>query len=173
MLILALNKNLQFLSIPQNNNVKIFFWQKSKQFFSKEETALLTEAIRDAEVQTSGELRVFVESNCSYVNALDRAMEIFYNLKMEKTKLRNGVLVYLATKDHQVAVFGDEGIHQKVGEKFWNGEVKSMLQSFNNENFVEGLRKCIADIGTALHTHFPFNKEIDKNELPDEIVFGR
>lgn len=153
--------------------MNLFFWQKPKQIFTLQEIELITEAVKDAEMQTSGEVRVFVENRCKYVNALDRALEIFYSLKMDQTEQRNAVLIYLATKDHQLAVFGDEGIHEKVGAVFWNQEVAIMLQSFNRENYAEGLRSCISDIGNALHTHFPYNKEVDKNELPDEIVFGR
>ena len=92
---------------------------------------------------------------------------------MDETKEHNGVLVYVALKDRQLAVFGDEGIHKKVGTDYWNKEVEVMISNFNKENYAEGIRQCILDIGEALHTHFPYNKDIDKNELPDDIVFGR
>ena len=87
------------------------FFRKKKQFFSQEDNHLIVKAIRQAEKSTSGEVRVFVESRCSWMNAMDRAAEIFYLLKMEQTEQRNAVLVYIAMKDHQLAVFGDEGIH--------------------------------------------------------------
>lgn len=125
-----------------------------------------------AEKRTSGEIRLFVESKCSYVNALDRAAEIFFGLKMDKTEDRNGVLLYIAMKDRQLAVFGDKGIHEKVGTEFWNNEVKQMLSSFSKENYTEAIVKIIEQIGDALVVHFPYENE-DKNELPDDIVFGR
>ena len=149
------------------------FLQRKNKFFSTEEQESITEAIRTAEQRTSGEVRVFVESRCRYMDAIDRAAEIFFKLEMDETKEHNGVLVYIALKDRQLAVFGDAGIHQKVGTDYWNKEVHMMISNFNKENYAEGIRQCILDIGEALHAHFPYNKDIDKNELPDDIVFGR
>lgn len=153
--------------------MKLFPWQTEKDFFTAEEKARILEAIRVAEQRTSGEVRLFVESHCRFVDPLDRAKEIFYSLKMEQTAERNAALVYLAVKDHQVAVFGDEGIHQKVGQKYWEEEVNKMLLQFRKEHLADGLCLCITDIGEALHQHFPYDRDTDKNELPDDIVFGR
>lgn len=149
------------------------FLRKKKSFFNGEETKLIVNAIRHAEKRTSGEVRVFVESRCSWMDAIDRAAEIFFSLQMDKTEQRNAVLVYVAMKDRQLAVFGDEGIHNKVGTEYWNKVVSEMLLSFNKENYVKGIAECAIQIGDALTTHFPFEKDTDKNELPDEIVFGR
>jgi len=148
-------------------------FRRKKSFFPEEDTRIIVKAIRHAENQTSGEVRVFAESRCSWVDAMDRAKEIFFSLKMDKTEQRNAVLVYVAIKDRQLAVFGDEGIHQKVGNEYWNRVVGEMLASFNTNNYGEGIGNCVIQIGDALKTHFPFNRETDKNELPDEIVFGR
>jgi uncharacterized membrane protein len=82
------------------------------------------------------------------------------------------VLLYLAIKDKQLAIFGDEGIHAKVGNAFWNDEVKKILKQFNRENYAEGVVQIITDIGEALAFNFPYDGTTDKNELPDEIVFG-
>ena len=96
---------------------------RRKEFFTDEEKQSIIDAVRNAEQRTSGEVRVFVESRCRYVNAIDRAVEIFENLQMQKTELRNATLVYVAVKDRQLAVFGDEGIHQKwemnIGRMKW------------------------------------------------------
>jgi uncharacterized membrane protein len=153
--------------------LKIFPWQKKKEFFTEEEQKQLVDAIQKAEHQTSGEVRVFVESKCKYVDALHRAQEIFVKLKMQETELRNATLIYVAVKDKQVAVFGDEGIHQKVGEKYWKEVVGKMLLHFKNQKLVDGICQGIRDLGEALKTYFPYNSGTDKNELPDEIVFGR
>lgn len=150
-----------------------FFLRKKKRFFTPEQFRLITDAIRTAEQRTSGEVRVFVENRCSYMDALDRAAEIFFSLKMDKTRDRNGVLIYLAVKDRQLAVFGDEGIHQKVGSEFWTQEVQKMISSFNRDNYAEGIVQVIRDIGEALQSHFPYDKGTDKNELPDDIIFGK
>ena len=153
--------------------MKLFPWQKKKPFFNEEEQALLLDAIRVAERRTSGEVRLFVESHCRFMDPMDRAREIFAQLRMMETKDRNATLIYLAVKDHQVAVMGDTGIHEKVGQHYWEEEVNKMLLEFRAEHLAEGLRQCILDIGEALHKHFPYDKETDKNELPDEIIFGR
>lgn len=148
------------------------FFNKKQDWFTPDEHASIVNAIRAAEKRTSGEVRVFVESRCSYVDPVDRAVEVFFGLKMEKTEDRNGVLLYIAMKDHQLAVFGDKGIHEKVGTDFWNNEVRQMLSSFSKHNYAEGIVKIITDIGEALVAHFPYENE-DRNELPDDIVFGR
>ena len=151
----------------------MFSFFKKKDFFSTEEQQLIIEAIRNAERRTSGEVRVFVESKCSYMDAIDRAAELFFQLEMQKTDDRNAVLVYVAMKDRQLAVFGDEGIHKKVGNEYWNQEVQKMISNFNMENYAAGISEVVKDIGEALTKNFPFNNETDKNELPDDIVFGK
>ena len=153
--------------------MRLFPWKKKRSFFPEEETRLVVNAIRHAEKRTSGEVRVFVESRCSWVDAIDRAAEIFFSLKMDKTEQRNAVLIYVAIKDRQLAVFGDEGIHNKVGTEYWNKVVNEMLSAFNKENYGKGIAECAIQVGEALTTHFPFDRDTDKNELPDEIVFGR
>ena len=146
---------------------------KKKDFFTEEEKLQVIEAVRNAEKRTSGEVRVFVESRCSYMDAIDRAKEIFSELKMNATADRNAVLVYVALKDKQLAVFGDEGIHTKLGNDYWNAEVKKMISKFNKENYAEGIKEVVTDIGEALTQLFPYNNDTDKNELPDDIVFGK
>lgn len=146
---------------------------KRKDFFSPDERARIIDAIRVAEMQTSGEIRLFVESRCKYVDPVDQASEIFWRLKMDQTVERNGVLIYVAIKDHQLAIIGDEGIHQRVGSQFWDKEVVNMLKHFQNKEFVAGIIAVVEDIGEALRTHFPYVTSTDKNELPDDIVFGK
>lgn len=146
---------------------------KKKEFFPKEESDLIVQSIRNAEKQTSGEIRVFVESKCRFIDALDRAAEIFSELKMENTQNRNAVLVYVALKDKQLALYGDAGIHEKLGDTYWNEVVKKMISHFNKENYAEGISNCITEIGEALHQNFPYDLQTDKNELPDEIIFGK
>jgi uncharacterized membrane protein len=146
---------------------------RQKEFFSEAEKEQVVSAIQSAEKQTSGEIRVFVESHCRFVDPLDRAAEVFTGLKMEQTAARNGVLVYVALKDRQLALFGDKGIHEKVGDTFWNEEVKLILSHFNKANYAEGIAGVVRDIGDALGQYFPYDKDTDKNELPDDIVFGK
>jgi uncharacterized membrane protein len=153
--------------------VRLFPWQKSKKVFNKEETNMILDAIRDAEKRTSGEIRVFIESRCRFVDPIDRARELFYKLKMDKTELQNAVILYIALKDHQLAIYGDAGIHQKVGTAYWQKEVEMMMAAFSAEEMAKGISECVKDIGEALHVHFPFDSNTDRNELPDDIVFGK
>lgn len=146
---------------------------RRKEFFTAAEKQQIVESIQSAERQTSGEIRVFVESRCRFVDPLDRATEIFVGLKMQETAARNAVLVYVALKDRQLALFGDKGIHEKVGTAFWNDEVKLILSHFNKANYAEGIARVVTEIGQALYQHFPYDKGTDKNELPDDIVFGK
>jgi uncharacterized membrane protein len=150
----------------------LFFWQQKENFLSATETQQVVAAIKAAEKRTSGEIRVFIESRCRYVKAIDRAQEIFFQLEMDETEQRNATLLYIATKDKQLAVFGDEGIYKKTGAAFWNNEVAAMLSAFKSQKFAEGIVGCVTDIGEALHHHFPYEAD-DKNELPDDIIFGK
>ena len=149
------------------------FNKKPTEYFSAAEKAAIVEAIRLAELRTSGEVRIYIEGKCRLVNPVHRAKELFYQLRMDNTTERNGVLLYVAMKDRQLAVFGDEGIHSRVGYEFWQKEVKLMLAEFQGKHYADGIVKIIHDIGEALVTHFPYDAKGDKNELPDEIVFGK
>lgn len=148
------------------------FLFRKKEFFTPAQRERIVEAIRINEKRTSGEIRVFVESRCPMVDALDRAVQVFFKLKMDKTDQRNAVLVYVAIKDRQLAVFGDQGIHEKVGTAYWANEVGKMISLFNKNDYAEGIRQCVLDIGESLHKYFPYDNDTDKNELPDDIVFG-
>jgi uncharacterized membrane protein len=153
--------------------VALFPWTKKKEFFTPAEKAQLVEAIQKAEQRTSGEIRVFVENKCRFVNAIDRAQELFFRLGMDKTELRNATLVYVAVKDRQAAVFGDQGIHEKVGVQYWQDVVNKMLLYFRNDNLAEGICHGVSDLGEALVYYFPYDTDTDKNELPDDIIFGK
>ena len=145
----------------------------TKSLFTADESARIVEAIRGAEQRTSGEIRVFIESRCRFVDPLDRAAEIFWNLKMDHTVYRNSVLLYVAVKDHQFAIFADTGIHEKLGNEFWQKEVNMMSRHFRENHYLEAILYVINDIGQALHVHFPYDPNADKNELPDDLVFGK
>ena len=147
-------------------------FKRKKKFFSPEEQRLIVSAIQNAERCTSGEVRVYIESRCSYMDALDRAVELFTQMGMQATEERNAVLVYVAVKDHQLAVFGDEGIHRKVGTEYWNEEVRKMIGDFNRDDYAKGIAGCVEDIGQALQQLFPYTDK-DRNELSDDIQFGR
>jgi uncharacterized membrane protein len=153
--------------------MNLFRRTTGKEFFTADEHSRIVEAIRDAEQRTSGEVRVYLERRCKYMEPLDRAAELFWNLKMDHTKDKNAVLIYVATRDHQFAIYADRGIHEKVGNEFWQAEVKKMGFHFSQHHYADALLEVIKDVGQALTFHFPFDRQTDKNELPDDIVFGR
>jgi uncharacterized membrane protein len=148
------------------------FSPKKKEFFTTDQQNRMVEAIKEAEKNTSGEVRVFVEGRCKYVDPVDRAKEIFFSLKMDATIDRNAVLLYIALDDHQLALFADEGIYRRLGAEYWNKEVKKIIAAFTRDDYTGGICTVVKDIGDALTEHFPYNDKGDKNELPDEIVFG-
>jgi uncharacterized membrane protein len=153
--------------------MSIFPLFKKAPFFSEEEQQKMVEAIRLAEQLTSGEVRVYVESKNPYVDPMDRAAEVFYDLKMDKTANRNAVLLYIAMKHKELVLFGDEGIYNITGKAYWNNAVQKMIAQFSNDNICNGIINCIHHIGETLKEKFPYDRDTDKNELPDEIVFGK
>ena len=143
----------------------------AKSFFSKEGRNKITDAVQEAELNTSGEIRVHIEGHCK-ADVLDRAAFLFKELKMHKTELRNGVLFYLAINDHKFAILGDAGINKVTGENFW-GEIKEkMQQHFKKNHYTEGLVEGIEMAGQQLKEYFPYQQD-DVNELSDEISFGK
>ena len=138
-----------------------------KEFLSKEEEAGVVEAIRKAEKNTSGEIRVHFEKNVEK-KAISRAEEIFYRLEMDKTKFKNGVLFYVAVDDHQFAILGDEGIDKVVPDDFWESIKDEVVTEFAKGDHGKGLVMGILHAGEKLREYFPFT-EGDENELSDEI----
>lgn len=150
----------------------LFPFFKKKEFFSVADKAQIVDAIRAAEKETSGEVRVYVESKNPFVDPIDRAAQVFYKLKMQETDHRNAVLLYIAMDHHELALFADEGIYQKTGEEYWNNAVKTMISQFTRDNISNGIEQCVRQVGETLKEKFPYIPTEDKNELPDEIVFG-
>lgn len=128
-------------------------------------------AIKDAEQKTSGEIRVHIESNCE-VDVLDRATEVFAELHMHQTELRNGVLFYVALEDHQFAVLGDAGINAIVPDHFWEDITAEVIKHFKQKKYADGLARGIRMAGEQLQAHFPYDRHGDTNELSDDISFG-
>jgi uncharacterized membrane protein len=144
---------------------------KASSFFTTEEQAKILSSVKEAEKETSGEIRVHIETSCSG-DVLDRAAWIFGKLGMNKTALRNGVLFYLAVTDRKFAIIGDAGINAKVPGDFWDKAKEMMLENFKAGKFTEGLSKGILMAGEQLKTHFPHQAD-DVNELPDDISFDK
>ncbi len=139
-------------------------------YFTKERQQQIVDAIREAELNTSGEIRVHVDKRCRK-DVLDRAVEVFHKLKMEQTRDRNGVLLYVAVDSHKTAILGDEGVNAVVSPDFWNGIIDSAVKQFAKGEYAEGIAEAVTAVGEVLKQHFPYRDD-DINELPDEISFG-
>lgn len=141
------------------------------EIFNQEEQEKVVQAISLAENRTSGEIRLVVERHLNGKEAYEQAKSFFEKLKMHHTAQRNGVLIYLATDDHQFAIIGDIGIDQKVPTDFWESTKDAMLVHFRSGDYVSGLIEGIDQAGLQLATYFP-RREDDVNELPNDIYFG-
>lgn len=140
-----------------------------RKYFSEKDKLQIKNAIRAAELNTSGEIRVHIEKHCRE-DVLDRASYIFKKLEMHKTELRNGVLFYLAVSDRKFAILGDAGINRKVPEDFWEEIKEKVAEKFKEGLFAEGLSQGIRMAGEQLKAHFPYQED-DVNELSDEISY--
>ena len=151
---------------------------KVEDFLTPEEETAIVEAIRIAEKNTSGEIRVHLEPTSisaeepnEPIDAFDRAAEVFDLLNMDNTKESNGVLIYVAVQDRTLVIMGDKGINDIVGQNFWEGTKDVIINHFKDGNMKQGLVEGILKAGEQLKKHFPHKKD-DKNELPDDISVG-
>ena len=136
---------------------------------NREEDHRVVEAIRQAELNTSGEIKVHIENRCKG-DVEERSLVVFNRLKLNETQLRNGVLIYLAVKDHKFAILGDEGVNNVVEEGFWNDIRDLMASAFKEGRFADGLEQGIQRCGEKLKAYFPYQSD-DINEITDEISY--
>jgi len=141
----------------------------AKTFFTQEEQQLIVDAIQSAEKNTSGEIRVHIENFC-FGNEVKRAQKVFARLNMHLTKERNGVLIYIAVKHKKIAIIGDEGIHQKLGDEYWDKLVQNLILSFKVNKKGKGLSESIIECGAQLGKFFP-RQANDTNELSNSISY--
>lgn len=143
---------------------------KAEQFFSSDDVARIVAAIREAEAGTSGEIRIHLQRLCPG-DPLALASKEFVKSGMEATACRNGVILFIATEDRRFAIYGDQGIHAKVGDDYWAAIRDALAADFARGEFCEGVCHAIAEIGRVLKTAFPRECN-DVNELPDAPLFG-
>ena len=143
---------------------------KTRHFLNKEQQSLIIKAIEQAELNTSGEIRVHIEPKCNQ-DVLLRSVYLFSKLKMNNTQLRNGVLIYLAYESRKFAIIGDKGINDLVPNNFWDDTKSIMLEYFKQSNFSEGIVYAVEQVGEKLKKFFPYSKN-DINEQPNDISFG-
>lgn len=141
----------------------------AQKFFSVNEQQLLVKAIEEAEMHTSGEIRIHVENFC-FGNEINTAKKRFAKLNMHKTAERNGILIYIASMSKKIAVFGDEGIHSKVDKDYWESLIKQLIDGFHQQKKAESLAAAIIDCGKQLSHFFPRQAD-DTNELSNSISY--
>lgn len=139
-------------------------------FFDPEEEQKIIAAIKAAELNTSGEIRVHLEANCKG-EIMEETRKVFHRLQMHKTEARNGVLILLAPERKEFAILGDEGINKMVPENFWQEERNLMQEHFRHGAFAEGICLAIGQVGEKLKAYFPYQQD-DTNELPDDISYS-
>lgn len=143
-----------------------------KNFISKEARNNIALAIRDAEKNTTGEIRVRIDAKSKEDNILDAASTIFYQLKMDNTQNQNGVLIYIAVEDKKYCIIGDKDIDHIVHQQFWDSIAAQMHDFFVAHQFEKGIIHAIQKVGEVLHHHFPLNNSKNDNELPDDVSLG-
>jgi uncharacterized membrane protein len=144
---------------------------RTKEFLSKLDHDRIIEAIRGAESKTSGEIRVYIQRGKFETDPVLLAQKKFQRLGMYETRERNAVLIFVAPRAHKFAVVGDQAIHEKCGEQFWQHVVDGMRVHFQNEKFSHALTEAVNEVGRVLAAHFP-RTSANANELPDEIIEG-
>lgn len=144
---------------------------KVEEFLSKNDEEAIIEAIRTAEQNTSGEIRVHLEKTTGKLDIFDRAMEVFHHLKMNNTKHENGVLIYVAVEDKNFVIYGDKGINDVVPDNFWESTKDAIVAEFKKGDFKQGLVNGILTAGQQLKKHFPWSADT-RDELSNEISRG-
>jgi len=139
-------------------------------FFSKREKEEIIQAVQEAEMKTSGEIRVHLERKAKE-DIMAHAREVFQKIGMTRTRERNGVLIFMGIRTKRFCIVGDHGIHEKVPEGFWDGLVALMEKHFKEDRFAEGICETIWKVGDKLKEFFPFERD-DINQLPDEISYS-
>ena len=142
---------------------------RTREFLSKLDHDRIIQAIHEAESKTSGEIRVLIERGKLKSDPLEAAQNKFHRLSMHKTRERNAVLIFVVPRVHKFAVIGDNAIHEKCGDEFWQRIVERMRTHFQNEKFSDALIEAVEEVGSILARHFPQTVR-DTNELPDDII---
>ena len=148
----------------------IFRWKHRK--LTRTQERVVMAAIKSAERASSGEIRVFIESHCGD-DLKQQTLDVFQKLNMQHTRERNAVLIYVALKDRKFSIFGDKGIHEKLGFSFWTAEAADLASQLKGgKDLAQSIAQTIYHIGERLKEHFPHPPD-DTNELPDRPVYGK
>ncbi len=145
----------------------------SKNFLTTEEMERISSMIAEVERHTIGEVRVSIQKDKPFkdrkLNVYELAVKNFYELGMNKTKDKTGVLIYLLLSDKKFQIIGDEGINKKVSKEFWDVLALKTAEHFKNNKFEDGIKFAVNEVGTVLKREFPMKKG-DTNELSNDVV---
>lgn len=144
---------------------------KIEEFLSPDQEKNIADAIAQAELGTTGEIRVHIEKKCKS-DPLHRAIEIFSDLKMHETRFSNAVIIYIAVDDHKLSIYGDSGINEVVDENFWNEDISIMIEQFKRGHYEEGIVQVISRIGEKLKDYFPSDGDENPNEIDNSVSYG-
>jgi len=139
--------------------------------FSESDLEILKSCIDKAEKTTSGEIRLHVEAICTHDVPEKRAHEVFQDLGMHQTKQKNAILIYLAHESRKFVLWGDQGIHDRVGQSFWDEQARFLSEQLRGGNYLLGMQKVIENLGRALGEYFPWD-DSDVDELDNSISTG-
>ncbi len=142
----------------------------ARNFLSDAEKDRVVEAVRQAEAGTTGEIRIHLENHCRG-DAVQRAIAVFHELKMDRTRFRNGILIYIAVKDRKFAIIGDEAVNRETDADYWERLSQGLQDRFAAQDFAGGLIALVGETGRVLQQYFPNPENYLKNELPDDISF--
>ena len=142
--------------------------------FSESDLADIAAAVSRVEQAAAAEVRVHLERRVHHArgeapDALTRAQVVFHHLGMHRTAHRNGVLVYLALEDRKLAIVGDEAIHARVGDSYWEGVRDLMVRHLRAEAPRDAVVHAVEDLGRVLAQHFPRRPGDAGGELPNEV----
>lgn len=141
-----------------------------RKVMAESELEEVARVIAEVETLTSGEIRVYLDARCQD-DPMARAVAVFERLSMHQTALRNGVLIYVSAEDHKLAVIGDQGVHERVGQEYWERQIATMTARFREGHLRDGLVTAVRELGAVLAMHFPRGPD-DRNELSDAISLG-
>ncbi len=128
----------------------------------------IVEAIRNAELLTSGEIRVYIAKHCKE-DALEKASKVFQKLKMHDTVLRNAILIFVCPTDHKAAILGDKGINSIIEDNFWDSTLNELFSYCSKDLITDGICIAVEKVGNLIKQEYPY-QEGDINELDNEII---
>jgi uncharacterized membrane protein len=143
------------------------------EFMNDDELLRISNKIKEMESTTAGEIRVSVKEKKPFLSKRKSTHQLahkeFFRLKMNETRDKTGILIFLILKERKFHILADEGINEKVPENTWDNVCREIQQKFQNGYFCDGILHGVERVGKILSEHFPIKPD-DTNELSNEVV---